>query len=73
MVGPGPKSQPLMLLIWLIGMDVCTALEQTNMSGGLYQMVHGIVYQVVEWFHELSFLMKLFMVSELTMLFGKQV
>ena len=70
---PGPKSPLVALLIWLTGMVVCMVLGPTKQSIGLYPMVHGVNFQVVDWFHELSFMMISFMVSELTRPYGQQV
>ena len=48
-------------------------LEQIMLPIGLYPMVHGVNSLVVELFHELSFMIAQFMVSEQTRLSIQQV
>merc|ERR1712037_972440 len=70
---PGPKSPLVPLLSWHTGMVACMVLGPTKTSIGLYPMVHGANLQVMDWSHELSFMMAPFTVSEQTRLFIQQV
>ena len=69
----GRRLPLLMLLIWHSGMDDCMVLGQTMESIGQYLVVNGVNSQVVDGFHESSFMMTPFMLLDVMVLFMKIV